>query len=148
MGCLNDNIPDENYDFLIKQEEQKDGLDIYKPKQMIQYAEQLKCPLCKVHLSKEEYSEINNILFTRCEKDLINKIYEYNREANSVVKINNIAELEVKYNKEQDFIKVIETNRYYKHTCKNNDICQRKSGCLYRPLFYFSSKYDRKKYES
>ena len=25
----------------------------------------------------------------------------------------------------QDFIKVVETNRYYKHTCKNNDICQR-----------------------
>ena len=38
MGCLNDNIPDENYDFLIKQEEQKDGLDVYKPKEMLKYA--------------------------------------------------------------------------------------------------------------
>ena len=124
MGCLND-IPDENYNFLIKQEEQKDGLDIYKPKEIIQYAEKLKCPLCKINLSEGERSEINDILFTRCEKVLINKIYEYNREANSVTKINNIEELELKYYEMQDFIKVVETNRYYKHTCKNNDICQR-----------------------
>ena len=126
MGCLNDNIPDENYDFLIKQEEQKDGLDVYKPKEMLKYAEQLKCPLCKIHFSKEERSEINNILNTRSENKLIDIIGEYNREADSVIKVNNIAELEVKYNKIQDFIKVIEANRYHKHICKSNDICQRK----------------------
>ena len=46
MGCLSDNIPDESYDFLIKQEEQKDGLDVYKSKQIIKFYSQIKCPLC------------------------------------------------------------------------------------------------------
>ena len=45
-------VPDLEYDFLIKKDDQKDGLDIYKPKSIINYSSQIKCPLCKYKLSQ------------------------------------------------------------------------------------------------
>ena len=125
MRCLSDNIPDESYDFLIKQEEQKDGLDVYKPKQIIKFYSQIKCPLCKIKLTKEEELEINNILETGIVMKLLSKIDEYNNEAKSETKIDNFEELKILYNQMQDYAKILEKNRYYKHTCKNNEICQR-----------------------
>ena len=125
MGCLSDNIPDESYDFLIKQEEQKDGLDVYKPKQIINFYSQIKCPLCKIKLTKEEELEINGVLETGNVMKLLSKIDEYNNEAKSETKIDNFEELEILYNQMQDYAEILEKNRYYKHTCKNNEICQR-----------------------
>ena len=53
-ACTNEEVPDKYYDLLVKQEELKDGLEVYKPKSTVYYASQIKCPLCKCRFPEEE----------------------------------------------------------------------------------------------
>lgn len=77
MGC-DGYYPDTDYDFLIKKEEQKDGLYVYKPKSVIKYTYQIKCPLCKCRLSDKEdeilQNKLNNVSENRLMLKLINII--------------------------------------------------------------------------
>lgn len=118
-------IPDQSYDFLILQKNQKDGLDVYKPKEKIVGSFQIKCPLCKLKLSKEEYDTIDNILFTANEQKLFDLMVKYNNETNTTYPVDNLSILESIYNEIKDYSRIIEENRYYKHTCINNKLCQR-----------------------
>ena len=128
--------PDLNYNFLIKVEEQKDGLDIYKPQSILNYASQIKCPLCRYPLSDEEYSIIQDKLTFGEGYNLSNLISKYNIEAEAEYTIDNINELEILYNKIKGCVKIMEDNRYYKHICTNNEQCQRKDNQeIYIELF-------------
>lgn len=118
MGCLSidENIPDINYNFFTKVESQKkEGLDIYKASSTIDYYTVFRCPLCKCLYTKEEEGIIKNKL----------NIENYNGQTESGEKIDNIDELESIYNQLQEIAKSIEQNRYHKHTCINNELCQR-----------------------
>ena len=117
--------PDINYNFLIKKEIQKDGLDIYKPRECIHSSSQIKCPLCKCLLSEEEYLIINNKLELVKEIQLSDLIYKFNLAVESPYEIDNINDLEIIYNQISQCAKVIENNRYYKHICINNELCKR-----------------------
>ena len=117
--------PDLNYDFLIKKNEQKDLLDIYKPKEVIHFSKQIKCPLCKIMLPEEERKIIEDKLNFGGEKKLLSLINKFNNEVESKLNINNIIELENIYIQIQNYFKTIEENRFYKHICRNNDICNR-----------------------
>lgn len=125
-ACTKEDVPDKDYDFLIKQENQKDGIDLYKPKSTINYSYEIKCPLCKIMLASEERQKIQNILSTGSERLLDSIIKDYNKEADSVDKIDNIDKLEAIYKKMEEIAKTIEEMRFYKHSCTRNDICQRK----------------------
>ena len=112
MGCVNieeittacnkiftfDEVPDNNYDFLQKKDEQKDGLDVYKPTSVVDYASIIKCPLCKCRLPKEERDIIQNIINTSSENKLSSLFNKYNQEADVEYKIDNIKDLEAIYN--------------------------------------------------
>ena len=65
-----------NYNFLIKKEEKKDGLDVYMPKTSISSFSQIKCPLCKCDLPEEEYRIIEKKLSLFEENNLL-KLIEY-----------------------------------------------------------------------
>ena len=117
--------PDINYNFLIKKEFQKDGIDVYKPKNRIYSSSQIKCPICKCDFLEEEYLIINNKLNLANENQLFELIMNFNEEAKSPYKIDNIDDLEIIYKQIRDYTKVIEDNRYYKHNCTNNQLCQR-----------------------
>ena len=117
--------PDINYDFLIEKGIQKDGLVIYKPRQRIHSSSQIKCPLCKLPLSEEEYSIINNKLELINEIKLSDLITKFNLAVESPYEIDNINDLEIIYNQISECAEVIEDNRYYKHICINNELCQR-----------------------
>ena len=139
MGCINideisdtcnkiftfDEVPDNNYDFLQKKDEQKDGLDVYKPKSVVYYASEIKCPLCKCRLPKQEIEIIKNILDVPSKKKLDRLFNKYNQEADAEYKIDNIKDLEAIYNEIQETVKTIEEKRFYKHTCVRNEICKR-----------------------
>jgi hypothetical protein len=121
-------IPDKNYDFLIKKQEQKDLLDIYKPKNIVRFSSEIKCPLCKIILSDEENSIIENKLNIGGECKLWNLINDFNKDlhnewnkVDSPEKIDNISELENIYNQIQNYFKIIEENRFYKHICKRTN---------------------------
>lgn len=121
-------IPDKNYDFLIKKQEQKDSLDIYKPKNIVNSSSEIKCPLCKIILSDEENSVIENKLDIGGEYKLYSLINNFNRDSHnewnkvdSPEKIDNISELENIYNQIQNYFKIIEENRFYKHICKRTN---------------------------
>ena len=121
-------IPDKNYDFLIKKQEQKDSLDIYKPKNIVNSSSEIKCPLCKIILSDEENSIIENKLDIGGEYKLYSLINNFNRDSHnewnkvdSPEKIDNISELENIYNQIQNYFKIIEENRFYKHICKRTN---------------------------
>lgn len=118
-------VPDLSYDFLVKSEQQKDGLDVYKPREIITFYEQIKCPLCKIKFTEEEYSIISDKLNTASEKHLQKLISDYNTEASRIDILDNINTLESIYNLIQNCSKNIKANRYYKHTCTNNEICKR-----------------------
>ena len=124
-ACTIEDAPDPTYNFLVKQEDQKDGLELYKPRSSINYVSEIKCPLCKCPLSKEESQTLQNIFNNGNENKLLRLINDYNQEADNVNEIDNIKELEAKYNKVQEMAKIVEANRYYKHTCTKNDICKR-----------------------
>ena len=117
--------PDINYNFLIKRDIQKDGLDIYKPKTIINTAYQLKCPLCKCGFPEEEYLILNNKLNLASENKLSELKMKFNAEAESPFKIDNINELEIIFNQISDCAKAIENNRHYRHVCTNNELCKR-----------------------
>ena len=144
MGCIddcsNENIPDETYDFLIKQKEPKDGLEVYKPKSTISYVSQIRCPLCKCRISTEEKTIIQDIFNMGNESKLLALIENYNREVDNDDEIDDIDELEYLYSKIKDMAEIVESNRFYKHTCTKNEICKRTSNqeiyidlCLYSP---------------
>ena len=139
MGCINieeisatcnkiftfDEVPDNNYDLLVKKDEQKDGLDVYKPKSIVYYASEIKCPLCKCRLPEQELEIIENILDVSSETKLKRLFNKYNQEADAANKIDNIKDLEAIYNEIQETVKTIEEKRFYKHTCIRNEICKR-----------------------
>ena len=139
MGCINieeittecnkiftcDEVPDPNYNFLVKRDEQKDGLDVYRPTSAVEYNSQIKCPLCKCRLPQEERYKISDILKASGEAKLNQLFNKYNREADADNTIDNIKDLEAIYNEIQETIKNAEEKRYYKHTCTRNDICKR-----------------------
>ena len=118
-------LPDLSYDFLIKRDIQKDGLDIYKPKTSINSVYQLKCPLCKCVLPEEEYFILNNKLNLANENELSELIKKFNDETKNPYKIDNIDELEIIFNQINDCTKAIEDNRYYRHICTNNELFKR-----------------------
>ena len=120
-----DDIPDQSYDFLILKEKKKDGLNLYKPKETLFNSFKIKCPLCKLKLSKEEYDAIDNKLNTANEQHLFDLIYKYNQETNSLFPVDNISTLENIYNEIKEYSRNLEENRYFKHTCINNKLCQR-----------------------
>ena len=120
-----EDVPDQSYDFLILQKTQKDGLDVYKPKDNIVSSFKIKCPLCKLKLSKEEYDIIANKLIITNEQNLFDLIYKYNNEIKTPYPVDNISILENIYNEINECSRIIEENRYYKHTCKNNKLSQR-----------------------
>ena len=76
-------------------------------------------------LPEEEYTIIEEKINKGGENKLLDLIVYYNREAETEDKINNISELEDIYNQIKDYSKKIENNRYYKHICTNNELCQR-----------------------
>ena len=130
-------VPDLEYDFLIKKDDQKDGLDIYKPKSIINYSSQIKCPLCKYKLSQEEYLIIDNILNIGNENEFFNLIYEYNKEASRIDILDNINILESIYIKIKNYSKILEKNRYYKHKCQRINNQE-----IYIDIFYSSIIYN------
>ena len=65
------------------------------------------------------------MLYNGGEKLLESIIGDYNREVDSFDKLDNIDSLEAIYKKMEEITKVIEENRFYKHTCTRNEICQR-----------------------
>ena len=133
-------IPDKNYDFLIKTEIQKDGLEVYKPEYCIYSSTQIKCPICKCRLLEEEYIILDNQLNLANEKILFQLIDKFNDEVKAPYKIDNINDLEIIYNQIRECVKTIEDNRYYKHICSNNDLCQRKENQeIYIDLCSFSN---------
>ena len=115
---------EQNYDFLVKKDIQKDGLDVYQPKESIYSSTQIKCPLCKYDLPEEEYLIINNKLSLVNETKLLDLQNNFNFEVESPDKIDNINELEIIYEQIINCIKSIEDNRYYKHICTNNELNQ------------------------
>ena len=124
-ACTKDEIPDMSYDFLVKQEEKKDGLEIYKPKYSITFSSQIKCPLCKFSLTNEEITILQDILSTSSENKLNSLFSKYNAEADSATKIDNISDLGNIYNQIQEMAKTVESKRFYKHTCTRNAECKR-----------------------
>ena len=140
-ACTNEEVPDKYYDLLVKQEELKDGLEVYKPKSTVYYASQIKCPLCKCRFPEEERDIIQKMFNAGGEKTLSSIISDYNQETENVNKIDNIKELEVKYNKIKEMVKIAEDNRFYKHTCTRNEICKRTANQdVYIDLCYESPK--------
>ena len=127
MGCSSFNdYPDPDYNFFQKVEsQQKDGLDIYKATSPIDGYTQLRCPLCKCLYSNEEKRIIKNIIYYNGEKRLLMHIENYNGQANSPKIIDDINELESIYNRIQEIAITVEQNRYHKHTCTKNELCQR-----------------------
>jgi len=124
-ACTNDDVPDQTYDFLVKQKELKDGLELYKPRFQIDNIYKLKCPLCKCNFSEEEKNKLRDIFNKGNEMKLLALIGDYNRELDIVNEIDNIEKLETIYNKIEEMAKIVEANRFYKHTCTKNDICKR-----------------------
>ena len=145
MGCFedcsNENVPDETYNFLILQKEQKDGLEVYKPKSIINYVTQIRCPLCKCGMPSEEKTIIQDIFNKGNENILIYHIKKYNQEVDNDDKINDIGGLECLYNEIKNMAEILESNRFYKHTCTRNEICKRTSNQdIYIDLCFYSPK--------
>ena len=119
-----DDLRDLKYNTLVKQEEKKDGLDVYKTNKFLNSSRDVKCPLCKFPLSGEENNTIDNVL-----KNGYFKFIQIFKEYSSVEFINltdDIFEkLESIYVKFEEPKKYIEENRYFYHLCTRNAQCQR-----------------------
>ena len=63
-ACTKEDVPDMTYDFLVKKEDQKDGLELYKPRSSIIYVSEIKCPLCKVLYQKKKVKHFKIYLIT------------------------------------------------------------------------------------
>ena len=124
-ACTKEETPDMSYDFLVKQEDKKDGLEVYKPKSRITHSFQIKCPLCKFNLPKEERTILQDIITNSSENKLDSLFSKYNEEADSADKIDNISDLGKIYNQIQEMAKTVEAKRFYKHTCTRNEECKR-----------------------
>ena len=120
----NDDLRDLKYNTLVKQEEKKDGLDVYKTNKFLNSSRDVKCPLCKFPLSEEENKAIDNIL-----KNGYFKFLDIVREYSDVDFINLtddiLEKLESVYAKLEEPKKYIEENRYFYHLCTRNAQCQR-----------------------
>jgi len=151
-----DDLRDFKYNTLVKQEEKKDGLDVYKTNKILNSSKDVKCPLCKFSLSKEENNAIDNIL-----KNGYFKFLHIVREYSDVDFINLtddiLEKLESIYAKLEEPKKYIEENRYFYHLCTRNAECQRmENQAIYIDLideivgFDFDSllPYDHKKLRS
>lgn len=145
-GCCSEPLTNEDrplmsYDFFIKKNEKKDGLDVYKPKYIINYINDLRCPLCKCEMPNEDKIIIQNKIKSGGERYLFDIINKYNTEANTDMKLADINALENIYNKIQRFCALIEPNRYFKHTCTRNNICRRATNQdIYIDLYCNSSE--------
>ena len=119
-----EDLRDLKYNTLVKQEEKKDGLDVYKTNKFLNSSRDVKCPLCKFPLSGEENNTIDNVL-----KNGYFKFIQIFKEYSSVEFINltdDIFEkLESIYVKFEEPKKYIEENRYFYHLCTRNAQCQR-----------------------
>ena len=120
----NDDLRDLKYNTLVKQEEKKDGLDVYKTNKFLNSSRDVKCPLCKFPLSGEENNTIDNVL-----KNGYFKFIQIFKEYSSVEFINLtddiLEKLESIYVKLEEPKKYIEENRYFYHLCTRNAQCQR-----------------------
>ena len=129
MGCdfINEaDIPDPNYNFFVKVEsQQKDGLDIYRASKIIDYYTDLRCPLCKCKIPKEERDIIINIIYHKGINSLLSNIEQYNNQTERADVVDDINTLEEIYLKIEGYSKSVKENRLYKHTCKNNELCNR-----------------------
>jgi hypothetical protein len=129
-GCCsepqtNEDRPLMSYDFFIKKDEKKDGLDVYKPKSIIRSNDEIRCPLCKCEMPNEDKTIIQNKIKSGGERYLFDIINKYNREVDANMKLADINALENIYNEIQRFCTFIGPNRYFKHTCTRNNICRR-----------------------
>ena len=119
-----DDLRDFKYNTLVKQEEKKDGLDVYKTNKILNCSKDVKCPLCKFPLSEEENKAIDNIL-----KNGYFKFLDIVREYSDVDFINLtddiLEKLESIYAKLEEPKKYIEENRYFYHLCTRKAECQR-----------------------
>ena len=148
-GCCDKNsintdegIRDINYSSLEKQENKKDGLDIYKANKFFYSSKDVKCPLCKFSLSKEENSVIDNILQNGYLK-FVSICKKYGNLVENPYKIYIFEELESIYSELEEPRKNIEENRYYYHICKRNNICNRTSDkAIYIDLINKKEGYD------
>ena len=145
-GCCsepktNEDRPLMSYDFLIKKDEKKDGLDVYKPKSIIRSNDEIRCPLCKCKMPNEDKTIIQNKIKSGGERYLFDIINKYNREVDTNMKLADINALENIYNEIQRFCTFIGPNRYFKHTCTRNNICRRATNQdIYIDLYCNSSK--------
>lgn len=117
---------DPNYNFFKKQNDIKDGLEVYKVIDYMDYIglNQLRCPLCKYLLPSEEKKIIKEKL-DKGEYKLLIIAQEYNRKTKTFNKIDIFDELDKIYKRFEEIKINIEEYRYYKHTCKNNKQCNR-----------------------
>ena len=120
----NDGLRDLKYNTLVKQEEKKDGLDVYKTNKILNSSKDVKCPLCKFSLSQEENNAIDNILKNGYFK-FRDICYEYSRVDYINLTDDILEKLESIYEKLEEPKKYIEENRYYYHLCTRNAECQR-----------------------
>ena len=120
----NEDLRDLKYNTLVKQEEKKDGLDVYKTNKILNSSRDIKCPLCKYSLSKEENKAIDNILKNGYFK-FIDIGLEYSRVDFINLTDDILEKLESIYSKLEEPKKYIEENRYFYHLCTRNAECQR-----------------------
>ena len=108
---------EENNDNLVLSEEKKDGLEIYKIKN-ISRMENLVCPLCKYRFTREEDREMNKY---RVAFDYVTMWTDtYNHEINSLV-VNIFPELSKTAEVIENNMNFIENNQYYRHRCKRTN---------------------------
>lgn len=145
-GCCSEPLTNEDkpllsYDFLIKKDEKKDGLDVYKPKSIIYSINNIRCPLCKFEMPNEDKIIIQNQIKSYGERYLLDIINKYNNEVYTDMKLADINALEKIYNEIQRFCALIKPNRYFKHTCTRNNICRRATNQdIYIELYCYSTE--------
>jgi len=81
-GCCGtdtkEEIPNPNYYIFKKQEQKKDGLDVYEPPYSISNSTEIRCPLCKFYFPVEERKSFLIQLNNYGESQLIALINKYN----------------------------------------------------------------------
>ena len=108
---------EENNDNLFLSEEKKDGLEIYKIRN-ISREEKLVCPLCKYRFTREEDSEMYK--YRNAYIYVVEWTNGYNDEIESLV-VNIFPELSKLAEVIESNMNFIENNQYYKHRCKRTN---------------------------
>ena len=108
---------EENNDNLFLSEEKKDGLEIYKIRN-ISREEKLVCPLCKYRFTREEDSEMYK--YRNAYIYVVEWTNGYNDEIESLV-VNIFPELSKLAEVIESNMNFIENNQYYKHICKRTN---------------------------